>query len=425
VAGPEQLTTEVKYRLLLQISEKLSGTLDLDSMLDHLIDAVQSAVPYDAAGIFILSHGQFPFSGAPVSSMIAGTALRGFDPQIPERDPMLRAGKGIVGYVIKTGECLIIPDTSRDPRYVAGREGTRSEIAVPIVIGGHVIGALNLESNHLCAFTDADLELLQFFANAAAISIEKGMLHQQLLEKKRIDSQLEVARDVQSSLLPKRPPLLAGYDIAGLNLPTWEVGGDYYDFIEFPNHHWGIAVADVSGKGVPSALIMATFRAALRTQVRIDYELAHIMQAMNRLLTESIGAAEFVTAVYGVLDPGSGRYTFANCGHNPPLLLRAGGSTEQLLTGGMALGVLPETHYEAAITTLSKGDTLVLFTDGVVEVADERGEEFEVHRLEKVVRENLHLSSADLIEAVVGATRTHSESSSYSDDFTLVIVKRL
>lgn len=422
--SPSELSPEIKYRLLLEISQKISVTLDLGEVLSHLIDTVRSFVSYDAAGIFILNLDELRVTHGRTTNVIAGMALRGFADRAFDSDPMLRSGKGIVGWVIGSGERLIVPDVRLDGRYVEGRSDTLSEVAVPIMINQRVVGALNLESDRLASFTEADADLLQFFASAAAISIEKAILHGQLLEKRRIESQLEVARGVQSSLLPKHPPRIPGYDIAGINLPTWQVGGDYYDFVPFPNSHCGIAIADVSGKGVPSALIMATFRAALRTQVRNDFELFHIIEAVNGLLSESLGDAEFVTAVYGVLDPAEGRFIYTNCGHNPPLLLRAGGTTELLERGGMALGIFPDNRYETEVVTLAPGDSLVLYTDGVIEIEDRSGAEFGPERLERLLRRRLDNSAEDMIQAVVRATRRFAGAEAYPDDFTLVILKR-
>lgn len=420
-----RLTAEMKYSLLLQISEKISGSLELEAVLNQLLDTVGSVVPYDAAGIFVLKERIRPLAQGGLANLIAGMATRGFVPRGPESDPMLRSGGGIVGYTIKTGRSVICPDTRCDPRYVEGRRQTLSEIAVPVVVDQVVIGALNLESDRLAAFDDEDLSVLQFSANAAATSIERALLHEQVLEKKRIERQLGIAKEVQAGLLPRRPPPLRGYDIAAINLPTWEIGGDCYDYIELPSGHVGISIADVSGKGVPAALLMATFRAALRTQVRNDFELSHVLQSVNGLLCESIRDSAFVTAFYGILDPVSGRFLHANAGHNPPLLFSPGQPCRILDSGGPALGVLNTVLYEIGEAILEPGSTLALYTDGVVEAADESGEmEFGVERLEETLRSSAALSAEETISAVVRRTQDFSGTHLYADDFTIVVVKR-
>jgi sigma-B regulation protein RsbU (phosphoserine phosphatase) len=421
--GTTRLAPETKYRLLLEISQKISRTLELPELLRELLDSVRSAVPYDAAGVFVLNRS-VPLATGGDRTLIAGMALVGFPPRPAADDPMLVLGKGIVGHVIRTGEPVIAPDAQRDPRYVAGRPSTRSEVAVPIVSGGVVIGALNLESDQRDAFTASDAELLDFFAVAAATAIEKALLHRQVLDKHRIESQLAIARDVQASLLPASPSHLPGYDLAGVNLPTWEIGGDYYDYIPLPDRRLGLVVADVSGKGVPAALIMATFRAALRTELRRETEAADVMRGVNRLLCESSDAARFVTAVYGTLHADSGRFAYVNCGHNPPILLASGGAPARLDPGGPALGLLPDADFEPGSVTLDPGGTLALYTDGVVEVTDDGGTEYGAPRLERALRRSIGSPARDVIRAVVDDTRSHSGREGYDDDFTLLVVKR-
>lgn len=420
-----RLTAEVKYRLLLQISRTMSGTLDLDEILNHLLDTIRGVLRYDAAGVFVLNRQDLhPQPTGVPHQLIAGMAVRGFDPRPSGHDPMLVSGKGIIGHVIKTGETVVARDVNLDPHYVEGRAGTRSEIAVPISLQGATIGALNLESDTLGAFDERDIEVLGFFAEAAAISIEKAMLHRQLLEKRRIEAQLHIAQEVQSRLLPSAPPELAGYDIAGLSLPTYDIGGDYFDYFPVAADGVGLAIADVSGKGIPAALIMATFRALLRTLARREPVAARVVQAVNTLLVESVGLPAFVTAVYGVLEAATGRFTYANCGHNPPLVVRAGGRVDSLGSGGPFLGVFAQAHHESGETTLDPGDRLVLFTDGVVDTFCADGTEFGVERLTETIRRANGTGARETLQRVVDATRGFSGSTTFQDDFTLLLVQR-
>ena len=417
------LSPEAKYRLLLKLSQEIGRSLDLQEVLVYLLETVRSAVAYDAAGIFVLNRSVRLGQDAG-ARLIAGMAVVGFDDTPRDEDPMLRRGEGIIGHVIATGQTVIAPDVRLDPHYVQGRVGTQSEIAVPIVSGGAVIGALNLESSTLDAFSEADVEYLEFFAVAAAISIEKAVVHRELIEKQRIEQQLHIAKQVQSALLPAADPIVQGYDIAGTNVPTWEIGGDYFDYLPQPDGRLGIAVADVSGKGVPAALIMATFRAALRAQRVRGLELDGIADRLNRILLESTDASRFVTAFYGLLDPPSGEFAFANCGHNPPILLRGAGPRETLPSGGPALGMWREARFAPGSVALRPGDILVLYTDGVIEAMNASGEMFGVDRLERVIASRRHDAARDLVGAVVDATRAFAGRSTYEDDFTLVVVKR-
>ena len=416
------LTPELKYRLLLELSQRISRTLDLQVVLQDLLQALHPAVAYDAAGVFVLNRAVSLIRRSD-PNLIAGMVQIGFDDP-PADDPMLRSGKGIIGHVIHTGEVANAPDVRVDRRYVAGRQQTRSELAVPIVGEAGVIGCLNVESDRLAAFSPEDAELLEFFASSAAVSIEKALLHRQVLDKQRIEDQLRVAREVQSGLLPVAPPDLPGYDIAAVALPTWAIGGDYYDYVPLDRGRLGLVVADVSGKGIPAALIMATFRAALRTEMRRHAHLGTVAARLNRAVLESRDASRFVTAFCGVLDGASGRLTYVNCGHNPPLLLRASGGRERLQHGGPALGLLGEARFEAGTAALEPGDCLVLYTDGVVEPTDDDDREFGTERLEAAVREAAGRPAAEALRSVIGATRAFAGRDDYDDDFTLVVVQR-
>ncbi len=305
-----------RYDLLLEMSQRISRTFELSEILQHLLDIVRQVVPYDAAGVFVLNES-LNMPGQQAGRLIAAMATVGFDADPSREDPMLRSGKGIIGHVIRTGCPVVAPDVRSNPHYVAGRAPTLSEVAVPITIGGTVIGALNLESDRLNAYGESDSHELGFFATAAAISIEKAVLHHQVLMKQRLDHHMALARDVQASLLPKSAPHVPGYDLHGVNVPTMEIGGDYFDYLPLDDGRLGLVVADVSGKGVAAALIMATFRAALRMELQREHGIAHVVEDLNRLLLDSIDPSRYVTAIYGILEPASGDFTYVNCGHNP------------------------------------------------------------------------------------------------------------
>jgi phosphoserine phosphatase RsbU/P len=413
---------QLRYRLLLDLSRRVSRTLDLQEMLADLLKSLHTAVPYDAAGVFVLNRS-VPAAAARGTNLIAEMAQVGFDAPRAD-DPMLRWGRGIVGHVIRTGETVISDDVVLDPRYIEGRATTRSEMAVPMAGQTGVLGALNLESDRPGAFTAADAELVEFFAGAAALAIEKALLHRELLQRQWVEGQLKLAREVQAGLLPRLPPELPGYEMAGTNLPTWTIGGDYYDWVPLDDGRVGVVVADVSGKGIPAALIMATFRAALRAEMRRGARVGAAVEAVNRVLLDSQGGSRFVTAVCGMLEPSTGRLDYVNCGHNPPLLLHAGGGHELLDTGGPALGLGLGGGFEPGAVTLEPGDLLALYTDGVVEPADERQEEFGQERLLQLLAASRARPAGDVVLAVVEATRRFSRRESYDDDFTLVVVKR-
>ena len=418
------LTLEKKYQLLLDISHKVRDTLDLDEIMEHLLDMVKTVLYYDAAGIFVLNQDLVRGRHESTLGMIAGIARRGFDPLPAEEDDMLMRGQGITGFVIQHCESVVVPDVRLDHRYVIGRRATLSEITVPIIRNKRAIGALNLESDRLSAYTPDNVEVLQFFADAAAISIEKAMLHKQLLEQEVIGKQLETAREVQSRLLPHSPPKLQGYDIAGVCIPTDDIGGDYFDYIPLAHNRLGLAVADVSGHGIPAALVMTAFRALLRTKALGKSRPASIASTIDRLLPEFTGNQHFVTVLYAVLEASSGDLTYISCGHPPPLLLRANGEVETLNRHNPALGIFQNLHYSEAEANMAPGDILILYTDGVTEGINQQNESFGIKRLMQVIRDNQQLASADLILKVIRATGAFTAHYGFLDDFTLIIVRR-
>lgn len=418
----EGLTAEARYRLLLDLSRKVRGTLDLGETLDRLLDTVRTIVEYDAAGIFVLNEDVF--AGHRRRGVIAGVAQRGFRPQPVESDPMIFRGLGITGHVIRTGECVVAPDVRLDSRYVVGREPTRSEIAVPITVEQRTIGALNLESDRLGAFCDRHLDALRFFAEAAAVAIDKAMLHRGLLEKQKLEAQLRVAHQVQSRLLPQAPPTLGGWDVAAVYIPSSELAGDYYDFLRLPDGRLGLVIADVAGKGVPAALIMATFRALLRAHVATEDGLPRIAARLNGLLRDECRPHGFVTCFLAFLEPSTGRLQYTNCGHTPPLLVARGGDAVELAEGGPVLGVFAEAAWGSREVTLEHGQVLVLHTDGVSEARRADGEELGCARLAAVVREGLARGAMPLAAEVVRAVQAFAGAEAFEDDFTLVLVKR-
>jgi phosphoserine phosphatase RsbU/P len=419
-----ELTLEKKYQLILDIQHKVRDTLDLDVILEHLLDMLKVVLEYDAAGIFVLNQDLVHRRHETPRQLIAGISRRGFDPGPPEEDSMLMHGQGIIGYVIQNESSVVVPDVRLDPRYVQGRAATISEIAVPVILNGRTIGALNLESDFLATYTNEDVGVLQFFADAAAISIEKAMLHRQLLEQELVGRQLETARKVQSSLLPRKAPKMRGYDIAGICQPAEEIGGDYFDYIQLSRTRIGLAVADVSGHGIPAALVMTAFRALLRTKALGEYGPANVASAINRLLPEFTGDNHFVTVLYAILEIRTGSLRYISCGHPPPLMLRVDGTVEKLAQKNMALGVFPNMRYIDEQIQMNAGDTLVLYTDGVVELMDPKGEAFGFQRLVEVVREHRQLAAVALIDKVIETTRVFSGDDGYPDDLTLVVVHR-
>ncbi len=337
---------------------------------------------------------------------------------------MLSEGKGIIGFVINSKESLIIDDVRKDDRYIIGRKKTLSELAVPIIMNDKTIGALDVESDSLSAFNQNHLEILQFFADASAIALEKAILHHQILEKKKLEEQMQIAKDVQSSLLPAHPPEIEGYDIAGICIPTFEIGGDYYDYIHLDSDNLVIVIADVSGDGIPAALIMSAFRALLYSQINSNNNPSEIMSVLNQQIPIVSRKRDFISVFYAKLNIKEHICTYTNCGHNPPLLLRSSGKMELLEQGGAALNILEDAKFDFDSVKLEPGDQIIFYTDGVTEVFSLNSEEYGFERLQKVIFDSKDKTASEIINSVVESTKNFSGTKLYRDDFTLVVLKR-
>jgi serine phosphatase RsbU (regulator of sigma subunit) len=265
--------------------------------------------------------------------------------------------------------------------------------------------------------------------NTMAENIEENQ--ELLLEKERLEADLALARDIQQRMLPQSAPVLPGLDVAGISLPSREVGGDLFYFLPVSRGRLGLTIGDVSGKSVPAALLMSNVLAALKTEARLIDNEDEILTHLNRLIVEQVEPGRFVTFFYGVVDRGQMRLSYACAGHNPPLVVKADGSTDWLREAGVPLGVLPENTYAPADVEFDLGDVLVLYSDGVTEaerprsgaVEGDEPEFFDDRRLEETVRNARDKSASDTVQAVVDAVREFTGGAELSDDLTLVVVK--
>src|SRR5712664_819435 len=415
------LTTTDKLRMLLDITKKISRSLDLQEVLNLVMDTLDSLIPYDAAGIFVVKcMDESAVAEGEEPCVFQAEAVRGYD--IDELTNLhLKVGVGLLGQVARTAQPVNSPDVRSEPLYINARRETRSEMLAPIISNTEVIGVFDLESDELNAYSEDDLQVLMLLASQVAIIIEKVMLHEQLIEKKRLEGQLEVARQVQLELLPAKDPQLAGYDISAYNFPTEEVSGDYYDWVQIFDDQIGLVIADVSGKGVPAALLMAFLRASLRAATHIGYSPQVSMAKVNYLLWESIERNQFVTAFYGILDTENRTLSYANAGHNPPLLLTGGGKHQFIERGSLPLGMFKDTRYHEYYQTIDPGQMLVLYTDGVTEAMNSAGDEYGPERLVDAVKRGRHLSARQLIDSIHRDVIDWTEGEGAHDDVTFFI----
>ena len=411
----DAMREKVENQLLLELGTRISGSLDTETLLEQILDLVFQVVRYDAAGIYLVDRK---------TQWITRQTIRGYDPERGEA-VRLKIGKGLIGWVVKTGGGVIVADVRNDPRYVNAREQTRSEMVAPIRIGTEVIGAFNLESDEPDAYEADDMQLLTAFAAQAAVAIERTRLHEEVLEKRRLDEEVTIGQRIQRSFLPDRNPEVQNFDIAGANYSSDRVGGDYYDYIRIADQHWGIVVGDVSGKGIAAALIMASFRASLIAEIRNNYAIRTTMAKVNKLLWESIEPDRFVTALFGVLDVEARRFTYVNAGHNPALLLRAAtGQFETLDATGPLLGTFEAATYKERLVELRPEDVLVLYTDGITEAMNADGDLFGEERLREAILARKGEPAVALVRGIWEAVQGFRDGEQ-DDDLTTVVVRAL
>jgi sigma-B regulation protein RsbU (phosphoserine phosphatase) len=399
---------------LFEIGKKISSSLNVDEVLNLIIDSLRQVVHYDAGAILLID---------PKTKNLKYEVIRGYDVDTLDKIH-LKVGVGIVGDVVKTGKAEIISDVRKDARYVVAKEATKSELAVPLIVGEDIIGVFVLENDSIDFFTKRDLKLLQTFAGQAAIAIQNAELYEESLKKKQIESELLVASKVQRALLPSRPPTISGLAISAENIPSQAIGGDFYDLIKFPDNRLGVAIGDVSGKGTPGAILMATLYAAFRSQVKAYFTASEVVAKLNLLLCEITTEGKYATFFYGIYEPETKVFYYTNAGHNPPMLIRAGNTDVELLkTGGIVLGFLPDATFKQTSVKLLSGDIIVFYTDGITEAENNNDEHFGENRLVEIIRKNINSSPADIKNFILDSVKNFSDGVPQQDDITLLVLK--
>ena len=390
---------------------RLSGaTRDVDVILNGILDQVAKLVAYDAAGIYVMGRSNrrvrhWRWCGA-------GGPARG------RRDPVDEGG--VVARAMERGEPVLTNCATEESD--ASGAGFESCLVVPIV-GAHtaVMGAVELRATRSHAFDARAVELLQLFGSVVAGAIERARLKDEVRDKRRIDSELLVARQVMEELIPRTIPTLEGFDIAGVNEASFEVGGDYYEFIRLPDDRWGIIIADVVGKGIGAALLVSAIRASLYALVGRELAARAVMRRANRFFYDSVEDSKYVTLFYAVLDVPSRRMIYVNAGHPPPVVLRKNGEIEALESGGVPLGMFDAPRYFEGFTELHEGDLMVLYTDGIIESSNAHDEHFGRSRLMTTLGGVRTESAEAICRHVMDDVRGFSFGS--QDDRTLVVMK--
>ena len=324
----------------------------------------------------------------------------------------------------------------RNDQEAAALFGGKNLIAVP-VFGREILGILVVFSKEGRAgitleFTDEDGILLEAFATQVGVAIENARLYQEAIEKRRLQAEMEEAAQIQANLLPKAPPEIPGYEIAGMSIPHHDgVGGDYYGYIQEPDGSWGLVIADVAGKGMQAALLMATLRAALLSEVAKQADLPTRAMALNALIRESSPLDKYATLVYARLHPATGKLTSLNAGHTFPLVIRQDGSLQRLAAGGLMIGMYPDdmirqmsAEFEDETIQLYSGDTVIFFTDGVTETQNIHDEMYDEERLEEFVKQLRDADASKICSEIYESTLEFQGEAQRFDDLTLMVLKK-
>jgi serine phosphatase RsbU (regulator of sigma subunit) len=299
-------------------------------------------------------------------------------------------------------------------------------LAAPILLDARTLGVLTVyRASDGAPYEEADKTLAELFASQAAIVLENAQLYAMRVEKARLDGELDAAREVQRSLIPPQPPEIAGYQLAAMWQPARQVSGDFYDFIPMLENRVGMAIADVSDKGMPAALFMASARSVLRANAQLGGSAVEIVTRTNRAMVKDAPGGMFVTLFFGILDPLTHEFSYVNAGHNPPLFRRGRSRALVALRGeNLALGILPDVPFSNGAVRLMRGDTIVLYTDGVTDATNPAGAFFDQSRLERLVRTAPPGSARGLIRRLSSQVRKFTGAHPQSDDITMVALRR-
>ena len=418
---PLDISLDPKIKLLIDIVGKFNSSLDPARLLHEIIESTKAMVEAEASSLFLLTDDgaslELTIPTGPATAQVSGK-------KIP-------ADHGISGWVVQHQEPVIIEDVQKDARFKGEllKKPTfqsNNMMCVPLNNNkGTTIGVLqviNVDDGYL---TKEMLTLIQTLANQAATALENVKVKQQQLASELLNKELEVATRIQAGFFPQSIPEIAGYEVAGCSIPAKDVGGDYYDIIVQPEHQQcGFVVADVTGKGVPASLLMATMRASLRANIQNNpTDLVTAMQHVNQDIFRDSPSDKFITSVYLTLHYEQHWVEYVNSGHNPPYLVKDQIST--LDESGLMLGIMDPIDFPSARVSMEAGDVLVLFSDGVTEATNPAGELYSEERFEQWLIQHRKLNVEQLKEALLNEIKLFADGAEQSDDITFILLKRL
>ncbi len=335
----------------------------------------------------------------------------------------------LTGWMLKHQKPLVVNDFANDERFSKIKDTTfniRSLLSVPLLTKGKMVGVLTLFNKKMeDGFSNQDQRLVSIISSQSAQIIENARLYEEEQEFLQVQKEMEMAYEIQTNLLPQKQPNISNYEIVGRSIPAQVVGGDYYDFIPIDENKLAICLGDVSGKGLPAAMLMANLQATIRGQALVDPSPKTCLKRSNKLLYQSTDPQKFATFFYGVLDQKNHTLCYANAGHNRPLFIKKGKPPQCLETAGLALSIVKETQFEEDCISFDPGDLLFIYSDGITEAMNEQSEEFGEENTSDLICQNQKMKADDLIIKVLSAVEKYAGTRSQTDDMTLVVIKRI
>jgi sigma-B regulation protein RsbU (phosphoserine phosphatase) len=399
--------------LLNEISREVSSVLVLKDLLRKIGTLTKRLIDYHRFSILLADDRARVFNNV--------ISLRQ-DERMPEKFTV-DFGQGIVGVAASSGKTVVVPDVSKDARYISLNPETRSEMAVPLIYRERVIGVVDLESPQPAYFTDEHVRIFSTLAPQIAIAIENAQLYERVVRSEtRLERDLQRAQNIQMHLMPGIVPSLPGLDIGLRFKPARELGGDLYDFLSYGRERHVIVIGDVSGKGAPAALYGAMVSGILRSLAPQRLAPPDMLRKLNVMLLERKIEGHFITLTYAIWEPKTKRVRLANAGMPLPLLIRKG-HAQPIRVEGVPLGLLENTDYEETQLTLEKGDLLALYSDGLAEAAKPTHEEFGNRRMENILRENAQSPMNQIIEHLFTEVARHEAGHPQRDDQTLLLIR--
>lgn len=398
-------------RSLYRSNLQFALSLDLKETLEKIIDSLREIVPCEAVAIYLLDTQ---------TNQLSALSYRGFTKKHYEK-LKLRLGHGLVGHVAETKKPFLSGDVQNDPHYVEARKQTRSEVVIPLLSGGKLIGALNLESNRKDAFSQKQIMVLQIFSSLAAIALERSRLHDSILEKQKIERDLVIAREIQKLLLPDRSPKQEGFEIWGRSISAERVGGDFYDFLSSPEGATTFVIADVMGKGIPAAMIVSLLKSAFLLTFRQPGSLMEKVASINSFLTENAKVPQYISCIFGSVD--ERELTYINCGHPYPLLLRRE-KVYTLRKGNTLLGLFPDQEFQEVRIPLQRGDQFLFYTDGLSETRTPQERELGIEGVRRLLKSLPPLSPSKKWNYLLTQTEAFAAGAPRTDDLTVIFMKK-